>query len=139
MARGRDEFYGRREDVARLGRRLSRRARNACELCGTGGSLTVVEVPPLLEQPALERAIMVCARCGSAVTDTRRLPAADELRFLAESVWSDVLPVQLAAVRLARRPRIAGPPRAPGEDGDGRRCAPGNKCSAGRRQGKGAG
>lgn len=102
MARGRDRHDAHQAAVAGLGRSLSRRARNHCELCGADGSLKVVEVPPTFDAPDPERAAMFCERCMRAVEGGRGAPGPDELRFLAEAVWAEVLPVQLTAVRLAR-------------------------------------
>ncbi len=103
MARGWDQFYGRRADVQALGRVLSRRARARCELCGASGPLRVVEVPPFPEEPDVDRAVLVCDPCADALTSTKGRLDADRLRFLAETAWSEVLPVQLASVRLLRR------------------------------------
>ncbi len=103
MARGHDQYYGRRAAVAQLGRVLARRARNRCELCSEKGSLGVIEVAPIPEQPEVEWAVMLCERCRTAVSDTKRRPNAAGLRFLSEAVWHEVIPVQLCAVRLARR------------------------------------
>ena len=103
MARGLDQHRQRKEAVAGLGRTLSRRAKNRCELCEDRTSLKVVEVEPVFEDPDEERAVMICARCERALTGGRGAPDPQELRFLEASVWATVLPVQLAAVRIARR------------------------------------
>ena len=103
MARGRDEHQARKQAVSRLGRGLSRRARNRCELCEASTSLQVVEVSPLPEEPDEESAVLVCARCHKAMEGGRGAPEASELRFLEGTAWSEILPVQVAAVRLARR------------------------------------
>lgn len=86
-----------------LGKDLSRRAKNRCELCRESASLTVLEVEPTHEEPELDRAVMVCERCAAALEDKRRRVEPEELRFLAESVWAETVPVQLSAVRLCRR------------------------------------
>ncbi len=103
MARGYDQFYGRAADVAGLGRALSRRARAHCELCGASGSLQVVEIQPAFDEPDPDRALMACERCREAVSSTRGHLPSNELRFLSDVVWSELLPVQLAAVRLLQR------------------------------------
>ena len=103
MARGYDKHQARKHAVAGLGRELARRAKNRCELCGARESLSVIEVEPVYDEPDPERAVMVCARCAKAVEGGRHGPSADELRFLTESVWSETLPAQLAAVRVVRR------------------------------------
>jgi protein PhnA len=102
MARGRQQHQARQAAVAGLGRALSRRSRSNCELCGEGGMLSVVEVAPAPEPPSEDAAVMLCERCADAVAGGRRAPPASELRFLEGSVWSDVAPAQILAVRLAR-------------------------------------
>ncbi|MEL6343626.1 MAG: phnA protein [Myxococcota bacterium] len=102
MARGRERYQQRQAAVARLGRGLSRRAGNRCELCRTSGSLSVVEIAPIdPEAPDPARAAMLCARCAGLVGG-EKIRNPDELRFLEEAIWSEVLPAQLTAVRLLR-------------------------------------
>lgn len=98
----RDQHHARKAAIAGLGRTLSRRAKNKCELCTTSTSLSVIEVPPAPEEPEADRAVMLCSRCEDAVAAKRGVDT-DALRFLAESVWSSTLPAQLTAVRLTRR------------------------------------
>jgi len=88
--------------VSALGRELARRARSCCELCREGGKLVVVEVEPVFEKPSVERALLACVRCVELMDGG--LPRADPqtLRFLAESVWSELLPAQLVSVRMVR-------------------------------------
>ncbi len=102
MARGYDQHKQRKDDVAALGRELNRRARSHCELCGQSASLRVVEVPPAPEEPDVDHAVMVCERCRPAVEGDKLRGGADGWRFLAESVWSEVAPVQVVAVRATR-------------------------------------
>lgn len=108
MARGLDQVQGRRNAAAALGKNLSRRARNRCELCGESAPLQVVEVPPIFEEPDVDRAVIVCARCEAVIVDRRGQDGPEKLRFLNTSVWSDVAPVQLTAVRILRRLGDAG-------------------------------
>ena len=103
MSRGLDAHRARQQAVAGLGRFLARRAHNACELCQDRTSLSVIEVAPVPEEPEVDRAVLVCERCARAVAGGRGAPAAAELRFLPATMWSEVMPVQLSAVRLLRR------------------------------------
>jgi len=112
MARGRDEFQARVAAVAGLGRVLSRRARSCCELCGDGGKLKVVEVPPVADDPDVDRAILACDRCRDLLDGGLKRADPQTLRFLSETVWSEVLPAQLAAVRLLRSLAGTGVPWA---------------------------
>jgi protein PhnA len=86
-----------------LGKDLSRRARARCELCEESTSLLIFEVPPIAEDPEIERALMICERCERAVEGGRQAPPPDELRFLTTAMWSPLLPCQLTAVRTLRR------------------------------------
>lgn len=102
MARGRERHQARVAAVAGLGRQLSRRARSGCELCGESTALSVIEIEPVdPEEPLPERAAMLCERCAALVGGTLPRETA-ALRFVEQSVWAEVLPVQLAAVRLCR-------------------------------------
>lgn len=105
MSRAREAVDERRAAVAALGKDLSRRARSRCELCGEGGSLSVVEPGPVPEAPDVARALLLCARCAGlcAVPAARPLPADEGLRFLATSIWAELPIAQALAVRLCRR------------------------------------
>ena len=107
MARGRDRHQAHQQALASLGRVLSRRAGSACELCGHGEGLRPVEVEGGEEEPDPEWAILACERCRDALGPKGRW-AEGELRFLENAVWSDVVPAQIAAVRLTRRVAEAG-------------------------------
>ena len=50
---------------------------------------------------------MLCARCQDLVSG-QPLGDPNQLRFLEESIWSEVLPVQLAAVRLVKKLAASG-------------------------------
>ncbi|MCB2184054.1 MAG: hypothetical protein KQH63_18675 [Desulfobulbaceae bacterium] len=101
MSRGHDLHKARLDAVASLGKTLVRRSGSKCELCEVAGeSLRPVEIPPLPEEPDSEHAILVCSECRHGVEgghlDQQRW------RFLESIIWSDVSPVQVAAVRLCR-------------------------------------
>ena len=101
MARGLSQHQARKAAVAALGRSLSRRAKAKCELCGASGSLKVIEVPPIEQEPSSERAILACHSCQRLMNGQ---DAEDSgVRFLEETVWSEVVPAQLTAVRLVNR------------------------------------
>jgi len=102
MARGRDRHDAHQAALSSLGRSLSRRARNACELCEVRSSLQVVEVEGGPDEPTGEWALMLCTRCLEATSPKSRIDPS-ELRFLETTMWSEVRPVQIEAVRLLRR------------------------------------
>jgi protein PhnA len=101
MAKGRDRHHARAADAAALGRQLSRRAKNCCEICEQSTSLKVIEVEPILEEPDLDRAIMVCANCEAAISG--KGGPHNQMRCLESVAWSDITPVQLTALRLLRQ------------------------------------
>ena len=103
MAKGHDQFVARQQKVSRLGREISRRAKSKCELCGTQARLKVMELQPLPEEPDPDWAILLCPDCQPFVDPTAKISNPQSLQFLHDVVWSDILPVQVTAVRLTRR------------------------------------
>ena len=103
MARGRDQLHARLQAIQKLGRNLARRSRSNCEMCGTGGVLRVTEVAPIPEYPNEDSAILACDSCLSQMAAKKLDPVA--LRFLEQTAWSEVMPVQLAAIQLLHRLR----------------------------------
>ena len=102
MASRRDAHQAHQQAVAALGKNLSRRARSRCELCEASTRLSVVEVAGGPEEPEEDWAVMVCADCAQALEG--RDPRSDaELRFLEGAAWSEIVPVQVTAVRLAKQ------------------------------------
>jgi len=98
MSKGREQHQARAVEVAGLGRSLSRRAKNRCEICEQSRSLKVIEVEPIMSTPDVERAILVCNECEAALSD-KGAPH-DQMHCLEVAVWSETTPVQIAAIRL---------------------------------------
>ena len=99
MATRREKHQAHQQAVAALGKNLSRRARSRCELCEASEKLSVVEVggnPH--EEPDEAWAVLVCAGCSALMGGRPVGP----VRFLESSMWSEVRPVQIAAVRALR-------------------------------------
>lgn len=102
MARGLDKHRERLEALSLLGKNLTRRAGGTCELCeGTEGKVAAFEVPPLPEEPEIERCALLCEPCRRAA-DGGALDS-DDLRFLETSAWSELPVLQVLSVRLLRR------------------------------------
>ena len=102
MARSPDPCRQRPEANALLGRSLARRARSRCELCGAAGvALSAFEVAPFPEDPNPERAVLLCQRCFAASVGGTLDPLS--WRCLESAAWSELAPLQVLAVRLARR------------------------------------
>lgn len=102
MAKGLTKKKERLDDLAQLGKDLTRRSRAHCELCGIGRTrLDAWEVAPLPAQPDMEHTLFICEQCRGAMTPK-------ELnhkywRFLETVIWSDSPAVQVTAVRLTRQ------------------------------------
>ena len=87
-----------------FGKELARRARSCCELCEKCGvPLRVVEMPPSPREPEIERCLMLCEECESALLEPKQFRSGEHWRCLATTVWSEVPAVQVAAVRLLKR------------------------------------
>ncbi len=97
MAKGLDRHQAHKQAVAALGKNLSRRASSRCELCEATQGLAVIEVFAR-DEPDEETAILACERCRTALS--KGPDPQDNLRALEGSAWSEVTPVQVAAVRL---------------------------------------
>lgn len=101
MSRGRAQHDAKKAALSALGKDLSRRAGSACELCGGKDQPRPHLIPPP-EEPDLDTAALLCTSCRELVDGGRLLDAAD-MRFLETAIWSEVPPVQIAAIRLLRR------------------------------------
>ena len=101
MAKGHDKHQARLDAINRLGRNLARRASSRCELCETSASLSPLEVPPLPEEPELERTVLLCERCHTGATRGRI--EADDWRFLEQAMWNETAAAQVIAVRLLQQ------------------------------------
>jgi len=107
MASGYEINKARKAALTALGRALARRAHAHCELCTSAGArLTALEVPPLPPEPELEHTLFLCDRCLTGVQGGK----VDDgtWRFLEETIWSELGPVQVTAVRMARRLSLEG-------------------------------
>jgi len=83
-----------------LGKDLTRRAKSKCELTGAAGvSLRPYEVPPVGEEPDIERTLLVSEECCEMLEHPERL-AGRSWQCLAEAVWSEMPAVQVVAWRM---------------------------------------
>ena len=102
MAKGYDKHQQRQADLNAQGRSLARRSKSCCELCEAKGvSLQPWEVPPVAEEVDPQRCILLCEKCrkgaeGGALDDPR-------WKLLSLAVWTELIPVQVVAVRLLHR------------------------------------
>ena len=107
MSKGHARHTARQAEVLGLGKDLSRRARSKCELCQETGPLRPIELTPLPPEPTVEWAALLCERCQQAI-ETKKINPKDDYQFLRESIWSEIEPIQILAIRLMRRLAEAG-------------------------------
>lgn len=92
----------RKNKVNSFGRELTRRAKSKCELCeATGVSLSVFEIPPIKEEPEVERCIFICEDCKNKLERIKKSKEND-FRFLSSSIWSEVDIVRAFSILLLR-------------------------------------
>ena len=100
MAKGYEIHQARMMALQGLGKDLARRAKSKCELTGAAGvSLRSYEVPPVGEEPDIERTLLLCEQCHEMLEHPKRL-SGRTWQCLAEAVWSDMPAVQVVAWRL---------------------------------------
>ena len=104
MAKGFETHQARVQELNRLGKDLARRAKSKCEVCEAAGvSLKAYEVPPEPKEPELDRTILVCATCESALTNPKTQFQPEEWRSLANTIWTETPAAQVVIVRLLKR------------------------------------
>lgn len=102
MSKGYARHQERMQELNSFGRDLTRRAKSKCELCETAGvKLSVYEVEPLAEEAEFERCMLICESCTDALKNIKKAPIA-QMRFLENSIWSEVAIVKATAIYLLR-------------------------------------
>jgi protein PhnA len=103
MAKGLDEHKQRNEILNSFGKSLVRRSKSKCELCGDSGvKLLIYEVPPSNKEPDYDFCIMLCEQCLEQVSSPKKMNC-NHLRFLQETIWSEIIPIQVISLRLLKR------------------------------------
>ena len=82
---------------------LAARSNNSCELCAASSSLSVYELPPSADGNA-DDSIYVCETCNAQLTKQAPLDEA-HWNCLLTSMWSEHVPVKVAAWRMLQRMR----------------------------------
>lgn len=82
---------------------LRKRSSNQCELCKADTALSVYEVPPNSGH-GQEDSILVCETCNQQLNKKAELDRA-HWACLLESMWSEVIPVQVVSWRMLNRLR----------------------------------
>ncbi len=100
MGKGYETHQARVSALQSLGKDLARRAKSKCELTGAAGvPLRLYEVPPVADEPDLDRILLVSEPCLQALEKPRTL-AGRGWQCLAESVWSESPAVQVVSWRM---------------------------------------
>lgn len=102
MAKGYDLHRERMNKVSEFGKELTRRAKSKCELCeATGVKLQVYEVPPVKDEPEIERCVFICDDCRGKIDNLKKVREND-LRFLSSSIWSEVPMAKALSIYLLK-------------------------------------
>jgi len=100
MSKAREKHAQRLEALSLLGKDLTRRSSAHCELCGASGvKLAPYEVEPVQDSPDTDHTVFTCQVCSEQLQKPKHL-SVDHWRCLNTSVWSEVAPVQVVAVRM---------------------------------------
>jgi protein PhnA len=100
MGKGYETHQARVVALQGLGKDLARRAKSKCELTGAAGvPLRPYEVPPVADEPDIERTLLISAACHEVLEHPKRLKGR-EWQCLAEVVWSEMPAVQVVAWRM---------------------------------------
>ncbi len=101
MSKGHEVHQNRLMALQAIGKDLARRAKSRCEITGKSGvPLFPYEVPPVPNEPDLERTLLVCEECQSALARPSAMESGHHWQCLAEVVWSDFPALQVVAWRL---------------------------------------
>ncbi|MEY3897444.1 MAG: hypothetical protein RLZZ214_2965 [Verrucomicrobiota bacterium] len=100
MGKGYETHQARVMALQALGKDLARRAKSKCELTGEAGvPLRPYEVPPVADEPDIERTLLISEVCHEMLDHPKRLQGR-EWQALAEVVWSEMPAVQVVAWRM---------------------------------------
>lgn len=100
MGKGYEQHQARVQALQAIGKDLARRARSKCELTGAAGvRLTPYEVPPVSNDPDLDRTLLVSEACHEVLDQPSRLKGR-EWQVLAETIWSELPAAQVVAWRM---------------------------------------
>lgn len=102
MSKAREKHAERLEALSLLGKDLTRRSRAHCELCDAHGvKLAPYEVKPVQDAPDIDHTVFACETCIGQLSKPKTL-SPDHWRCLNTSVWCEVAPVQVVAVRVLK-------------------------------------
>lgn len=88
---------------------LHARSESKCELCGATDNLAAYNIPPNDSDNA-DGCVLLCTTCLEQIEDPEKVDA-NHWRCLNDSMWSQVLAVQVMAWRMLTRLRAEGWPQ----------------------------
>lgn len=95
--------HQRQQALNALGKSLTRRSHARCELCqAQGQKLSPLEVLPLPETPDIDHTLFLCQTCIDQIRGRTPL-SPNHWHCLSTAIWSQIPPVQVAAVRLLKK------------------------------------
>lgn len=102
MAKGYDKSMERKSELNSFGKNLAKRAKSKCELCEASSTkLYTFEIPPIQDEPNFDKCILICEECIDKIERIEKLKEND-LRFLANSVWSETPIIKALSVYFLR-------------------------------------
>ena len=100
MGKGYETHQARVLALQAIGKDLARRAKSKCELTGAAGvALRPYEVPPVANEPDIDRTLLVSEACLVVLENPKQLKGR-EWQCLAETVWSEQAATQVVAWRM---------------------------------------
>ncbi len=100
MGKGYETHQARVLALQGIGKDLARRAKSKCELTGAAGvALRPYEVPPVANEPDIDRTLLVSEACLAVLENPKQLKGR-EWQYLAETVWSEQAATQVVAWRM---------------------------------------
>lgn len=103
MSKGAEKHQARQSELNDFGKDLARRSKSHCELCDAHGvKLYIHEIPPVPKQPEFESCIFICETCKEQI-DKPKQTDINHWHCLHTSIWSEIKPVQIMSVLMAKR------------------------------------
>ena len=81
--------------------KLHERSGGKCELCGSGSSLSVYEIPPVTDSSS-DKCLLLCDPCKQQVEGTDALNV-NHWHCLNDSMWSQIPAVQVMSWLMLKR------------------------------------
>lgn len=103
MSKGAEKHQARQSELNDFGKDLARRSKSHCEVCDAHGvKLFIHEVPPIPKQPEFDSCIFICETCKEQI-DKPKQTDINHWHCLHTSIWSEIKPVQVMSVLMAKR------------------------------------